>query len=56
MGLGLSVELIGDSLTGEKDKHIVTEGLALGLTYILVRTILLRYASQTDVAEGILEG
>jgi hypothetical protein len=40
MGLGYSVEQMGNSLVGEKNSHIVKEGLAIAVGYVAVRYVL----------------
>ena len=37
MGLGFSVENLGNAVVGNENKHIVTEGLVLATIYIGVR-------------------
>lgn len=37
MGIGSSVEFLGNKIVGDDNKHIVTEGLVLASLYIGVR-------------------
>jgi hypothetical protein len=39
MGLGFSVENLGNHIVDKKDQHVVTEGLALAAAYIAIRYI-----------------
>ena len=39
MGLGYSVEMLGDSITDKESRHIVKEGLAIAAAYIALRYV-----------------
>jgi hypothetical protein len=49
MGLGYSVEQLGKSLVGEKNGHIVTEGLALAIGYVAIRYVIISVRNGDEV-------
>jgi len=46
MGLGYSIEQMGNELVGKDSRHIVTEGLAIGMAYIAIRVVFQNFTNK----------